>query len=159
MEIPALEIRKPQVDDIPFLNGLWEYEERAIDFTIRPESEIIEWYSPNPSLQAEVYVQEEQIIGYTRRNGGDVCRFLAQDTQAAQTITAHISQTNRDIVLPLHPLSASTLAFETEPQIKAWEAGMAFSLAPNPFEEYFALVQAGKHPVGRVLWHPAFEIA
>jgi hypothetical protein len=35
---------------------------------------------------------------------------------------------------------------------------MACSLAPNPFDEYYAAVQKGKRTIGQVLWPVEFDL-
>ncbi|HVF99154.1 MAG TPA: hypothetical protein VND68_04900 [Chloroflexia bacterium] len=63
--------------------------------------------------------------------------------------------------MPLHPFSGSAPAFADfgTPQGRAFDAAMAFPLAPSLFDEYYSRTQSGEHPVGRLIWPSIFDIA
>lgn len=161
---PEADILRPkpvQESYLPALLDLWQREESRVDFAIVPEMSLIDWLSPNPLVQSEVYLKHGAIVGYTRIQTGETPRvlvFLAQNAEAAQSMVATLTKNNQPITLPLHPFSASAAAFGT-PKAEAWQAAMACSLMPGVLDEYKAQVESGKRPPGRVIWGTAFELA
>ena len=87
--------------------------------------------------------------------------FLADNPENARAIVSHLLQSNSSVILPLHPASQSMNALPLEPpQIKGWDAGMLNVLIENTVvRQYLDAIATGKHPVGRVIWPPAFDLA
>jgi predicted N-acetyltransferase YhbS len=155
----TLQSRAPREEDIPALRGLWRHEEGQVDFAIDPGDTLLDWLSPNPLIAATIYLRDGQIVGYTRIRSTEPANprlFLAADAATALEMAADIGYIVTSITLPLHPLSASASAFGA-PHAEAWGAGMALSLAPNPFDEYYVRVQAGQRPPGRPIWPSVFD--
>lgn len=165
----VLDTHSPTSEDIPALQSLWQHEEGAVDMTLEPGPDLLDWLSPNPAIQATVYTHDEEIVGYTRTNASEPEKpriFLARDHTSARAIVATMAQSlafdavgasQKNFVLPLHPFSASTGAFG-EATCDAWDAGMACSLSTSPLDDYLALVQSKQRPPGRVIWPVAFEL-
>jgi predicted N-acetyltransferase YhbS len=155
-----LEMRPPVESHLPILIELWQHEEGQVDFAILPEPALTDWLSPNPLIAAEVYLDQGDIIGYTRTSPqhSSIRLFLARDPESARRIAASLTQRFGVTSLPLHPRSASANAFGDSPVVERWDAGMALSLQPNPFDEYYARVQSGEVPPGRPLWGTAFDV-
>lgn len=151
-----LETRPPTENDIPALRALWRYEEGAVDFSIDPGGRLLDWISPNPEIKAQVYTQDGSVVGYARVSTHKIHYFLAADAETAQHMAKQMGQ---EIVLPLHPNSASAAALLGETNGSAFDAAMVCPLAPSPFEEYYALVQAGKCLAGRPIWGVEFDLA
>jgi hypothetical protein len=59
--------------------------------------------------------------------------------------------------LPIHPRSGSAAAFRPG-TVEPFAAAMAIELAPGPLGEYFAQIDAGKRPYGRVIWPVEFDL-
>ncbi|GAB4511346.1 MAG: hypothetical protein OHK0046_09310 [Anaerolineae bacterium] len=146
-----LKMRAPVEADIPALFKLWRQEEGEIDFAIQPGPSMLDWVSL--TAPAQVYLLEDEIIGYTRGTPDNLRVFLAHDTRSAQAVASAFS--SKPLTLPLHPYSGSSLG---TPQVTPWEAGMALSLTDNPFDDYMAQVKRGQRVVGRPLWPVAFEV-
>jgi putative acetyltransferase len=160
----SLETRVPTVQDIDGLQALWWQAEGAVDFALVPEPTLLEWLNPNPMIDCTVYLRDEQIVGYTRIHKSDPGRvrlFLAADDDAARAMVSQICGHYQldSLKLPLHPLSAGANAFAQKPQSFSWDAAMAVSLAPNPFDDYYAQVKAGSRPAGRSIWPAPFDLA
>jgi putative acetyltransferase len=157
-----LEVRKPTEADIPLLIHLWRSEEGEVDFAILPGDRLTDWISPNPLIQAAVYVRGGEIVGYSRVHRDEPFSprvFLAVDTDAARRMVAMIAgETRSTVTLPLHPHSASAPAFGT-PRANAWDAGMARTLNPSRFDDFLAQLQHGQRPPGRPVWPVAFDLA
>lgn len=162
----GLETRKPEQGDLPALRALWEQAEGGVDFALVPQDSLLEWISPNPAITCMVYLHDGQIVGYTRihTHQPDAPRvFLAVDDDSARAIAGHIVRQFRAgkvgmLKLPLHPASNCANAFHDKPIGQAWEAAMAISLTPNPFDDYYAQVQAKQRPPGRPIWPVAFDL-
>lgn len=159
-----LETRVPTAQDVEGLQALWWQAEGKVDFALVPEPTLLEWLSPNPLIDCRVYLRDEKIIGYTRihRSNPDTVRvFLAADDDFARTMVSQIASRYQvdSLKLPLHPLSAAANAFNSKPVSVTWDAAMAVSFAPNPFDEYYAQVQAGSRPAGRAIWPAPFDLA
>ena len=159
-----LETRAPVSADIDALQALWWKSEAAVDFALVPEPTLLEWLSPNPQIACTVYLRGGQIIGYTRIHQAkpdSVRTFLASDADSAREIVGHLcAQYDLDkVTLPLHPASTTANAFTEKPQTTAWSASMAFSFAPNPFDDYYAQVCSGTRPAGRSIWPAPFDLS
>ncbi len=155
-----LPTRAPVQKDVPVLRKLWLHEEGNVDFAIVPGDSLADWLSPNPLIQARVYLHYDRVVGYTRiktTEPGRPLLFLAQDAHIAQLMAADIGHGLPSITLPLHPYSASASAFSGA-AVKAWDAGMACRLAPSPFDEFYARLQAGERLPGRPVWPSAFDM-
>ncbi|MDX1992376.1 MAG: N-acetyltransferase [bacterium] len=150
--------RTPTEADLPALLALWEHEEGNVDFSIKPDGTLLDWLSPNPAITTTVYERDGEIVGYTRVLGETPRMFLAKDEDAAWAI-AGLLMTDGAVTLPLHHASTSASAFKGAPTGETWEAAMAYSLAPNPFDSYYPLVGEGKRPAGRPLWPAPFDLA
>jgi putative acetyltransferase len=157
-----LETRVPGEADCTGLYALSLGEEYHVDFALQQGESLVEWVSPNPNVQATVYLRNGIVAGYTRvhKNDPDKVRmFLAVDKEVARAMVMLLMGNRHSITLPLHPYSKSAAAFTLKPQVEAWNSAMACSLAPSPFDDYDAQLQAGKRPVGRVIWPVAFDFA
>lgn len=162
-QTPPLETRVPTPDDVTGLHALWEYEEGAVDFSVDPGMGFLDWVNANPAVQTRVYVQDGEIVGYTRIETHEPAKprmFLAKSLDAARAmaklVAASVLETDT-ITLPLHPYSASARAFDPG-ECVAWDAGMAMTLTESPFDDYYALVKAGDRLPGRPVWPVAFEM-
>jgi putative acetyltransferase len=156
-----LESRPPTADDLPALEILWEREEAAVDFASFPGEELFDWISPNPAMESLVWLRGGAVIGYTRGLRAEPLKprcFFALDEFAALDVARALAHKagGGEVELPLHPASRSAAAFGA-PQVKAWEAAMVCPFTPSPFTEYYAQVQAGSRPPGRVIWGTAFD--
>lgn len=149
-----LAARPPTEADVPALHALWQHEEGGVDFAIDPGANLLEWLSPNPTIQTLVYLRAGEVVGCTRSSSTRVILFLARDAAAARQM---VGQLGGEVELPLHPASASAAALGA-PECAAWEAAMAFALAPSPFDEYYAQVEAGARVPGRPIWGTEFEL-
>ena len=164
-----LETRSPTNEDVPLLYDLWLHEEGLVDMVLEPDSDLLAWPSPNPAIRAEVYLRNNEVVGYTRIQVGEPTRphiFLARDHQAARAIVATIhhslntSAAGTEYILPLHPFSASAQAFgEATASCQSMSAAMVCSLGPGPLDDYLAQVRTGQRPPGRLIWPVAFDLA
>jgi hypothetical protein len=146
-------------------------EERLVDFSLDPGTELLDWLSPSPLVETLVFLRDGQVVGYVRARTdkpGAVLVFLASDAAVARSIVAELYNRRQEsatapdeITLPLHQSSGSTSAFSDfgPPQGRSFEAAMAFPLVPSPFDDYYARTQSGEHPVGRLIWPSIFDIA
>jgi predicted N-acetyltransferase YhbS len=160
-DAPALPSRPLTADDVPRLRELWEREEGNVDFAIYPGDDLLDWLSPNPAIQACVYLRGEAVVGYARihsRWPHSPRLFLAADTEAARGMVASFAGESPTLTLLLHPRSASVTAFEGEAKADAWGAAMACSLLPGILDDYFAQLRAGAIPPGRPIWPVAFDL-
>jgi putative acetyltransferase len=157
-----LDTRKPTASDLPALRDLWLREEGDVDFSVDPGDQLHDWCSPNPAITARVYLQNAQVVGYTRIHRDEQQSpgvFFARDHETARKMARLIGGGLR-IELPLHPLSASAGAFaDAHFDTKSWEASMVYPLLPSAFDAYYQAVQAGTRPPGRPIWTVPFEIA
>ncbi|MGZ3610048.1 MAG: GNAT family N-acetyltransferase [Ktedonobacteraceae bacterium] len=162
----ALDTRGPTNEDPSMLYRLWFHEESAVDMSIEPGLDLLDWISPNPEIRATVYTRDEAIVSYTRMHIQEPTSprvFLASDYKAARAIVATMAQTPKSAlhetgyILPLHPFSASAKAFGHANCI-AQNACMACSLGPSQFNDYLARVESGQRPPGRVTWPTCFDL-
>jgi predicted N-acetyltransferase YhbS len=167
-EAGALEKRGPLETDIPALQALWQHEERDVDFALQPGPNLMDWMSPNPQIDACIYLRDGELIGYTRVHKVHPAApriFLAADADSARAIAADLaanapgaaSSRGDALSLPLHLHSASASAFDA-PVCTAWEAGMALPLVPGVFDRFHAALKAGDRPAGRPIWPVAFDL-
>ncbi|MGE5486330.1 MAG: GNAT family N-acetyltransferase [bacterium] len=161
---PCCGLHRRAVDsaDAAALNALWRIEDCNVDFSIEPGEDLVEWLSPNPAIQASVYTCAGEVVGYTRVHTAEKDSpraFFARDARAAASIAHALAQNagTAKLLLPLHPYSRSAQAFPAT--CTAWEAGMARSLAPSPFDEYYAKVKEGCRIPGRPIWPVCFDVA
>lgn len=164
-----LDTHSPTSDDIPALQALWRHEEGAVDMTLEPGPDLLDWLSPNPAIRATVYTHGSEVVGYTRIHSSEPAKprvFLARNHTSARAIVATMAHTLTagasapsltDFILPLHPLSASAGAFGGA-TCDGWDAAMACSLGPGPLDDYLALVQTKQRPPGRVIWPVSFDL-
>jgi predicted N-acetyltransferase YhbS len=141
--------------DIPALRDLWRHEEGAVDFSIDPGGELLDWLSPNLAITAQVYTRAGQIVGFARVNGAKAHYFLAKDGETARQMVRSMGE---QVELPLHPYSASAAALGT-PESHVGDYAMVCPFAPSIFDEYYAQVQAGKRIGGRSIWGVEFDSA
>ena len=163
-----LETRGPTSEDVPLLYDLWQREEGAVDMVFEPDRDLLDWLSPNPAIRAEVYLRNNEVVGYTRTDNGEPTKpgvFLAREHEAARAVVVTMNHVWRndakgtEYVLPLHPYSASAQAFgATSATCESWSAGMACALGPGPLDDYLAQVSAGKRPPGRPIWPVVFDL-
>jgi predicted N-acetyltransferase YhbS len=156
-DFPAgeLETRTPAEADIPALRALWLHEEGGVDFSIDPGGELLGWLSPHPAISARVYTRAGEIVGYARVMGTTARYFLARDGETARQMARMIGA---EVELPLHPYSASTGSLG-DPEYGLADAAMACPLAPSPFDDYYAQVQADTRLGGRSIWGVEFDIS
>ncbi|MEA2573576.1 MAG: putative acetyltransferase [Chloroflexia bacterium] len=167
----SLTMRGPEPQDVPQLHALWLHEERLIDFSLDPGTELLDWLSPVKSIEPLVFLHDEQVVGYVRVRAdkpGDVLVFLASGAEAARAMAAALYNRSREsdspseeITLPLHQFSASASAFDEfgAPQGRTYDAAMAYPLLPSLFDDYYLRTQSGEHPWGRLIWPSIFDIA
>jgi putative acetyltransferase len=159
---PDLVARKPRESDTTALRALWRQAEADVDFALDPGGELLDWLSPNPAIAATVFLDGEELVGYTRIHMTAPARprvFLAGNAATARRMAAHIAAAAgiTEVILPLHP--ASTGASELGGgECKAWDAAMACPLRPSPFDQYYAEVVAGERAPGRLIWPVAFDL-
>lgn len=155
----GLATRPPVAADIPMLYELWMQEERSVDFTLDPGTALLDWISPNAAMKSMVFTYADEMVGYARQEvNGQVRVFMAQDHDVAQKMARYLAQDKGEIILPLHPHSASTEAFPEMPTCQAMDVCMALPLEESAFDAYYAGVQAGEHEAGRPVWGVAFEV-
>lgn len=158
---PPLETRKVTEADISALQALWRREEGDVDFAIQPGEALLDWLSPNPSVAATVYLRDGVIVGYTRIHKMQPLKpryFLAADDGAARMMVSQLLNGAAAIELPLHPYSASSRAFTGVVKCEAWDAGMACSLLPNPFDEFHLRLHNSERQPGRPIWPVEFDL-
>ncbi|MEO8607974.1 MAG: N-acetyltransferase [Chloroflexota bacterium] len=156
----TLEARPPTEADCPSLFGLSMGEEYNVDFALRQGESLVDWISLNPNVQCRAYVRDGIAVGYTRVNKDEpdkVRMFLAKDAETARTMVSMLLGDLPSLTLSLHPYSKSAAAFEIKPQVIPWKSALACGLAPGPFEDYYAQVEAGTRPPGRVIWPVAYD--
>ena len=78
-------------------------------------------------------------------------RYVAYDTQSREGASTYPSTSSqlvllRDLVAELRAMGVG-------------DAAMACPLAPSPFDDYYAQVQAGTRLAGRVIWGVEFDIS
>jgi putative acetyltransferase len=158
----TLTSRPPIAADGFSLAALSSDDEADVDFAIMPSFSLLDWVSLNLNIKAAVYLRGEVVVGYTRVHKDEPEKprmFLAADHDAARAMAALLMGDQPSITLPLHPYSKSAEAFDVKPQVTPWNAAMACSLAPSPFDDYYAQLQAGTRLPGRVIWPVAFDLA
>jgi putative acetyltransferase len=162
-----LEVHKPTDEDVAALCELWQREEQGVDMTLEPGRNLLDWLSPNPAIEAAVYLRDRAVVGYTRVHRDEPTRpryFLARDAETARAMVATLASKLKpdepapEFVLPLHPFSASAQGLR-QAQCWAWEAGMACALGPSPLPDYLAALREKRRPAGRPLWPVAFDLA
>jgi putative acetyltransferase len=156
----TLEARLPTEADCTSLFALSLGEEYHVDFALGQGESLVDWISLNPNVQCSAYVRDGTVVGYTRvrKDEPDKVRmFLAKDADAARAMAALLMGDKSSITLPLHPYSKSAAAFDIKPEVIPWKSAMACSLVSSPFEHYYAQLQAGTRPPGRVIWPVAYD--
>lgn len=160
----TLTTRTPTEADLPALQKLWHYEEHNVDFALHPGQMLLDWRSPNPLIEALVYLRDGEIVGYTRIKSTEPASplvFLAADAEAAHVIAGAMAF-GETVRLPIHPYSASAQVFAglTDIDCQGWSAGMGMSLIPDtPFDAFYAQLKAGKRLPGRPIWGTSFDLA
>ena len=149
-------------EDVPALHRLWRADEARVDFAIDPGISLTDWVSPNPAIRSLVFRDGDSIIGYVRLHTdrpAEPTYFLARDEGTARAIGGAVAgQTTAEaITLPLHPRSRSAAAFRPA-TVEPFAAAMAIELAPGPLGEYFAQIDAGTRPRGRLIWPVEFDL-
>lgn len=153
-----IDSRLMQAGDIPAVRLLWRHELTQVDFSVQPGDYLVDWFSPNKEFESRVYLRKGQIVGYTSGKPGDTRLFVALDPDAARSMALALARDTGEVTLPLHPYATSFEAFSGESRCDAWEAGMAMSLMPNPFDEYYEKVQRGERRPGMTVWGTAFDM-
>lgn len=161
-----LTTREISADDGLSLVALWEHEESAIDFAMRPSDSIFDWISPNVNVSATAYLRGGSLVGYTRihkETPTEPLIFYAADHNAARGMATLIAENAMSdiITLKLHPRSASAGAFDHMPTVSAWGAGMVCPLnaqGETVVDSYFAALKTGERVAGRPLWGAQFEL-
>jgi predicted N-acetyltransferase YhbS len=161
-EAPALTSRVPRADDVPALHALWQIGEANVDFALDPGLALLDWLSPNPAIEARVFLEGERPVAYARivRDMPHLVRLLlAESGQVTRRVAAHLASADApEIVLPVHPASTAALGLPAA-SVTAWQAGMACPLRPSPLDDYLAQLSAGRRVPGSVVWPVAFEVA
>ena len=159
---PDLAARAPHEADIAALRALWRQAEADVDFALDPGGELLDWLSPNPAIAATVFLDGQELAGYTRVHAAAPAQprtFLARDAGVARRMAAHLAAQARagEMTLPLHPASAGAVELGGA-ECRAWDAAMACPLQPSPFDAYYAEVAAGARAPGRVTWPVLFDL-
>jgi hypothetical protein len=148
--------------DVPALRDLWRAHDGAVDFAIEPGSSLLDWISPNPAIRSLAFRHGDSIIGYVRqhkdRPTAPAC-FLARDAGSARAVAAALARetTAAALTLPIHPRTLSAGAFGPA-RVEPFASAMAIELAPSPLGEYFARIDAGTRPHGRVIRPVEFDL-
>jgi putative acetyltransferase len=162
-----LEVRSPINEDVPVLCELWQHEEQGVDMALSPGRDLLDWLSPNPAIQASVYLRDGALVGYTRIHQNEPTQpriFLAHDAEMARAMVSTLARKLKtgahemQFTLPLHPFSASVQALGNA-KCTSWEAAMACELGPSPLSDYLASIGSGQRPAGRVIWPVIFDLA
>lgn len=148
--------------DLPALIELWDREEGAVDFSIRPEAELLDWLSPDPRTATTVYERDSVVMGYTRIGRDSLAEprlFLAANDDAARAVARSIALAAGApaLTLPLHPASASAQALGSA-TVHTFDPAMAAELIPGALEACLAGLRTGARVPGRPLWFPAFDL-
>ena len=149
-------------EDIPALHRLWRVDEARVDFAIDPGTSLTDWISPDPAIRNLVFRDGDAVLGYVRqhkdRPAEPTC-FLARDAGSAQAVAGALArQTSAEaMTLPIHPRSLSAAAFRPA-TVEPFSAAMAVELAPGPLGEYFAQIEAGTRPHGRMIRPVEFDL-
>jgi putative acetyltransferase len=163
-DLPASHLEATPVtdEDIPALRDLWRAHDGAVDFAIDPGTSLLDWISPHPAIRSLAFRDGDAIIGYVRRHedspADPVC-FLARDAGSARDVAGALARetTAATLTLPIHPRTPSAVAFGPT-KVEPFAAAMAIELAPSPLGEYFARIDAGTRPHGRVIWPVEFDL-
>jgi predicted N-acetyltransferase YhbS len=154
----GLATRSPVAADIPTLYQFWQHEERGVDFTLDPGTALLDWISPNATMRSMVFTYADEMVGYARQEvNGQVRVFHAQDHDMARKMAKFLAGNKGEVILPLHPHSASTGAFPEVPTCQAMDVCMVLPLEISAFDDYYAGVQSGEREAGRPVWGVAFE--
>jgi putative acetyltransferase len=163
-----LETRSPSNEDVPLLYDLWQREERAVDMVFVPDRDLLDWLSPNPAIRAEVYLRNNEVVGYTRIHSAEPTKpraFLTKNHEAARAMVVTMNHVWRndaagtEYILPLHPYSASVQVFGSAgATCESLVAGMACALGSSPLDDYLGQVRAGQRMQGRPIWPVVFDL-
>ena len=167
--VPTAELRESDLqatpvtdEDIPALRALWRAHDGAVDFAIDPGTSLLDWISPNPAMRSLAFRDGDALIGYVRRHEDpltDPACFLARDAGSARAVAGALARetTAAALTLPIHPRTLSAGAFGPA-SVQPFAAAMAIELAPSPLGDYFARIDAGTRPHGRVVWPVEFDL-
>jgi putative acetyltransferase len=170
INVPAhteLEVRGPTNEDLPTLGKLWWSEEQAVDMSLEPGPDLLDWLSPHPAIRAAVYTRDNEVVGYSRVHQDKPTQlrvFLARDAATARAMLSTmaskltITPSETTFILPLHPFSASAQSLGYA-ESTAWAAGMACELAPGLLPNYLTALREKRRPAGRPIWPVAFDLA
>ena len=162
-ELPESDLAATPVtyEDIPALRELWRAHDGAVDFAIDPGTSLLDWISPNPAIRSLVFRDGDALIGYVRRHEDrptDPACFLARDAGSARAVAGALARgTTAALTLPIHPRTLSAGAFGPA-RVEPFAAAMAIELAPSPLGDYFARIDAGTRPHGRVIRPVEFDL-
>jgi putative acetyltransferase len=159
---PDLVARAPREADIAALRALWRWAEAQVDFALDPGGELLDWLSPNPAIAATLFLDGQELVGYTRVHAAEPARprvFLARDAATARRMAAQIADAAAatEVVLPLHPASAGAAELGGV-ECRAWDAAMVCPLRSSPFDEYYDQVATGARAPGRLTWPVPFDL-
>jgi hypothetical protein len=148
-------------EDVPALRDLWRAHDGAVDFAIDPGTSLVDWISPNPAIRNRAFRDGDSIVGYVRqhtdRRAEPTC-FLARDAGSARAVAGALArETTEALTLPIHPRTLSAGAFGPA-RVEPFAAAMAIELASSPLGEYFARIDAGTRPHGRVVRPVEFDL-
>jgi hypothetical protein len=163
-ELPESHLEATPVtdEDVPALHDLWRAHDGAVDFAIDPGTSLLDWISPNPAIRSLAFRDGDAIVGYVRRHENrptDPACFLARDAGSARAVAGALARetTAATLTLPIHPRTVSAGAFGPA-RVEPFASAMAIELAPSPLGEYFAQIDAGTRPHGRVLRPVEFDL-
>jgi predicted N-acetyltransferase YhbS len=170
--LPALKARPVQADDGPALHRLWQANFLPeVDFSLDPGQALVEWVSPNPAVEALVYLAEDgsEVVGYCRSRAATPEKpimFLAKDGAVARAMLELLARKKTgqgpvstvEFELPLHPSARLTAELGGGAECRTGIYTMACPLRPSLFDEYHAQVGAGTRPPGFLIWPTAFEL-
>lgn len=160
--LDELEEQSPEPRHIEELMSLWLEDVGNVDFSVMPGPDLLDWLSPNPNIEATVYVREGRVVGYTRVHVEEPWQpraVFSRDPDAARTIVGSLAfQVGADrLKLPVHPASITAAACRTVAP-EPWDAAMACPLLPSPLETYLNEVEEGSRPAGSPIWPVAFDL-
>lgn len=163
-ELPKSDLEATPIthEDIPALRDLWRAHDGSVDFAIDPGTSLMDWLSPNPAIRSLAFRDGDSIVGYVRRDENhpaDPTCFLARHAGSARAVAGALARetTAAALTLPIHPRTLSAAAFGPA-RVEPFAAAMAIELAPSPLGEYFAQIDAGTRPHGRVIRPVEFDL-
>ena len=149
--------------DIGELQRLWRIDQSDVDFAAEPGSLLTDWVSPNTHIQSLVFREGGEVVGfamYDDRHQDRPHALLARDGTITMGITSSLARRTHvaELHLPLHPNSSAARGL-LPPTLRTIAPQMAASLAPGALDEYLALVDSVRRPLGQTGWLTAVDLA